>query len=566
MNRKRSVRVSRIACISAAVLLGLTACGTKEDDTQSEQTEEAERVSKGDKKKKDKESKQESQGGEESSSTEREDGREDAEKDAGEKKPENAEKVLPIEIYKQNVYDSCWEEVNLAEMSYDLIYLSEDAAALLPELENALTAWNVSVRDGMTATYENYKIAAKEDCKYNPDYFFGPYSTEQEVSVLRSDNRVLSLGIFSYDYCGGAHGYYAYTGYTVDAVSGRELTIGDVVTDTDKLPELLYERLTTENPEVYFWEDMKDYLEEAFTEADTTLAWSLDYTGLTFYFNPYEIASYADGRFDVTFDFRGYAELFRPYYTEVPDSYVVSSDVYDLDQDGELDTFYVSAWESDYGDYEKIYIGINENTLEREVWALGMDDYLVHTKDAGNFLYVELTRENDYKTLEVYDMNGDAPVYVGCIDNVGLEEVCIGEEQYAKVLLTNPDLFRLRSKMDIMSTYGGYKDYRVGGDGIPVSDDRLYHASYCGVPDWSVLSAKQDVTGVLVDKDGRETGKEYTIPSGTEVTICATDGESFVDFEAGNERVRVYVSCESWPQTIGGIDIEELFDGIMFAG
>ena len=80
------------------------------------------------------------------------------------------------------------------------------------------------------------------------------------------------------------------------------------------------------------------------------------------------------------------------------------------------------------------------------------------------------------------------------------------------------------------------------------------------------MATKQDVTGVLVDEEGRETGNKYTIPSGTEVTICATDGKSFVDLRVGEEKVRVYVVCDIWPQTIDGVDIEELFDGILFAG
>ena len=571
MKRKSFVWAGRLACVTAALMLGLTACGATADDEGSVQTEEDEGESKKDKKKKDKnkdkkESTQESESGEETGSEEDNTGG----TAAGENEPEEESregKVLPIELYTQKAYDNCWEEgVELALMSYNLVCLSEETAVRLPELEKTLAEWNESVKTRMTTTYEEYIVAAKEHYRSDPDYFYSPYSVEQKTSVLRSDDRVLSLELFGYDYSGGAHGYYCYTGYTVDAVTGKELAIGDVMTDTEALPELIYNKLTTENPDTYFWEETKGYLEEAFSETETTLAWSLDYTGLTFYFNPYEIASYADGVFEVTFDFAGYPELFQKYYTEVPDSYVVRSNVYDLDGDGEADTYYVDSRETEYGDCDRLYISINDTTIERETWAWEVDYSLIHTKDAGNYLYVALAHEDDYKSLEVYDMNGSEPIDVGSLGNVGFETVYLGDDRYGEALLTNPENFRMRSRMEIMSSYSGYKDYRVGDDGIPVSEDVLYHTSYSGYPNWSALATKQDVTGVLVDEEGRETGNKYTIPSGTEVTICATDGKSFVDLRVGEEKVRVYVVCDIWPQTIDGVDIEELFDGILFAG
>jgi hypothetical protein len=59
-----------------------------------------------------------------------------------------------------------------------------------------------------------------------------------------------------------------------------------------------------------------------------------------------------------------------------------------------------------------------------------------------------------------------------------------------------------------------------------------------------------------------------TIPAGTQLRMLRTDAESIVDLElVDNGRIaRVEVNKESWPQTIDGIDIEEIFDGIMFVG
>ena len=58
-----------------------------------------------------------------------------------------------------------------------------------------------------------------------------------------------------------------------------------------------------------------------------------------------------------------------------------------------------------------------------------------------------------------------------------------------------------------------------------------------------------------------------TIPAKTALTALRTDNESLFDLSLQDGRIaRVEVSGESFPHTIGGEDIEEIFDGIQFAG
>ena len=174
MKRKSFVWAGRLACVTAALMLGLTACGATADDEGSVQTEEDEGESKKDKKKKDKnkdkkESTQESESGEKTGSEEDNTGG----TAAGENEPEEESregKVLPIELYTQKAYDNCWEEgVELALMSYNLVCLSEETAVRLPELEKTLAEWNESVKTRMTTTYEEYIVAAKEHYRSDPD-------------------------------------------------------------------------------------------------------------------------------------------------------------------------------------------------------------------------------------------------------------------------------------------------------------------------------------------------------------------------------------------------------------
>lgn len=544
-----------LACMTvSALLFGTTACGpaNKTDKTVEQETEE-------------KEDKDPDKDGEKEN-----DKNPDESKDSGDdqKEPESVKNpVYPIEIYKQDFYDSYWEDISLAEVEYDLIYVGEGAAAEFSDLEDTLKARNAEIKDSMTSAFEEYSEMAKEVYQSNPEYFYGPFTLEHRADVMRCDNRVVCIGNFSYDYGGGAHGYYSYSGFNVDSVSGQELKISDVVKDVKSFPELLYEKLVSENPDTGFWENTKEYLAESFDETDTTLAWSIDYSGVSFYFNPYEVASYADGLIEVNFSFGEYPDLFNSYYTEIPNSFIAHS-FCDLNKDGKIDTFSVFPIENEYGDIEKMKISINDNTIERDVYAYGLDYWMVHTKEDKFFLYVQLIRENDFRSMEVYDMNGQLPVYLGELLNVGFGSVCMDADnlEYAMIEFTNPEEFVLESRMSIFSTYSAYKTYHVGSDGMPVSDDKFYRADYVGYPQFAELKTKKEVTGMLVDETGSETGAKFTIAAGTAVRVCATDGDTFVDLEALDKRVRVYVVWEEWPQTIDGVDIEELFEGIMFAG
>ena len=57
------------------------------------------------------------------------------------------------------------------------------------------------------------------------------------------------------------------------------------------------------------------------------------------------------------------------------------------------------------------------------------------------------------------------------------------------------------------------------------------------------------------------------LPKGTELTMVRTDNDSWVDMIYGEmQYVRVRIDEEKWPQTIGGKDIEDIFDNTVFAG
>ena len=84
--------------------------------------------------------------------------------------------------------------------------------------------------------------------------------------------------------------------------------------------------------------------------------------------------------------------------------------------------------------------------------------------------------------------------------------------------------------------------------------------------EWTI-TLKQDLE--VEARDSFDSNDTYTMPlkAGEEITFYATDDNTYVDFKTrGGSFVRIYVDYTEYPQSVNGIDIDELFDGIMFAG
>ena len=59
-----------------------------------------------------------------------------------------------------------------------------------------------------------------------------------------------------------------------------------------------------------------------------------------------------------------------------------------------------------------------------------------------------------------------------------------------------------------------------------------------------------------------------TIPAGTKMTMLRTDNDTIVDLSLEDGRIArvVLEKTDGFPHMVNGKDIEEIWDGIMFAG
>lgn len=132
-----------------------------------------------------------------------------------------------------------------------------------------------------------------------------PLNYRREISVLYNSEYIFTIGVFEGGYTGGAHANYYQTTFNYSLITGQLLSLEHVF-DREKMDELLTAAekifrkqfdLTAKgslNEQGFWFPEDKLYLSSEFYPSKK---------GITFIYNPYEIAPYASGEI----------RLFLPY-------------------------------------------------------------------------------------------------------------------------------------------------------------------------------------------------------------------------------------------------------------
>ena len=471
--------------------------------------------------------------------------------------PEKKEEYL--KITREYVYDSCFEETMIAYGHYNTLNLESTE---YPELTKAVNSYNALLSNEMQAAMDKLEEWGLDEYReYGAESFRGPYVLENDSYIRRADSEVLSVIENVYEYAGGAHGNKFFGFANIDVATGEDLALEDVIVELSLLPGILETELREKYPEVEYWNDslysmLAEYVEPTSQDYQPTFTWTLDYEGVTFYFSDYEISSYVDGTQQVTVTYSEYPSVFnkkffvggaeKNYVLQLPDSWRIS----DVDLYGDGKTDYISVRRNYTGEGENsdsYDVTVNGNTLTQDMYCYDLDTYLVKSEE-DYYLYVHRTMENDYQIVNVYK-----------ITDTSVESV--GEFEGGVEMFTNSKEFEVSRRFDLLSTYQAVAKCYVGEDGLPVE----YNNTYKVLRDM-VLTSITDMTVDLIDEEGNLLGSTYTFPAGTTYRFIATDGSSFVDVEMSDgQRGRLYVTS-GWPIMVNGIDAEELFEMLYFAG
>ena len=480
------------------------------------------------------------------------------------------------------------EESPSSHTRYDVVNLTEDSAKAYPALEAALQNFSDERRahleeirqklDDMTQHLEGEADAAELDL----------YEAT-ELLVRRADASVFSLALSGDSYTGGAHGFYWREGYSFDAQSGERIALSDLIVDEAALRKALAAELEKFYPNVNWAAPLEEQLEqwdvtpseEAPAEGEGefrfTYNWVLDPQGVSFFFNPYELASFADGDQEVAILFSQYPEVFSDRYKQSAETFALSFNKMegiklDLDGDGTADELYSYAdnVEGDYISNLHVFINGEEFIDEESLDAYSYAASLLHMDNENTFLYLIATSDNDWQATHIYKIGVDGMKRIGWVPGGISPDMAESRRERAEGALfaqiTDVEDFWIASRTDVLGTMSCGRPYRVGEDGHPEAKtgcDFIF--------DERELTLKQDASfpEIVEAADGSltETRQMIELHAGDSLRPIRTNKESWTDCVlADGRQLRVDVTFEEWRQLVQGVEVEEMFDGVMFAG
>jgi len=183
----------------------------------------------------------------------------------------------------------------------------------------------------------------------------------------------------------GAHGMYGWQGVNYNTLTGTEISLSSVIKDKSALLEAICRELRQRYPQSRF-DDLEEILR--ITAAEDKLNWTLDPRGITFYFNPYEIASYAEGLLTATILFAEQPEIFTGYYSQTAMAYAQPFDtdyalITSLKDDGRRDVIVVE------GEPAAVRVTVNGKSKTVLGQLTELQPVFVHMEDGCNYIYID---------------------------------------------------------------------------------------------------------------------------------------------------------------------------------
>lgn len=279
----------------------------------------------------------------------------------------------------------------LVRSQYSYVTLGQEDAEAFPEMAEVLSQKAATLENAMLDEFYNLVSFAREELDMNRDGFEAYVST-LDVQVRRADSVVISLLSDSYSDYGQIEKNRALHGSNYDTQSGKELALNDVVEVNNDLAQAVEKELTGRMliGEFYSASAVEDYF--ANTPYDG-FSWTLDYSGVTFYFAPGDLCN--EGAMTATISFAAYPELFNEKYIVAPTAYTVelpldSPFFTQLDADAVFEEISASGYyDEERSHYTKygIYTDTEGQFCEEDCYSYDFHPYYVKA-ESGHYLYL----------------------------------------------------------------------------------------------------------------------------------------------------------------------------------
>ena len=452
---------------------------------------------------------------------------------------------------------------------YDEIFLRDDDAARYPLLAAALEGLNSETK------------TAAQNAQASMNGLTGYNSKELTVSVVRADSNIVSLRLEQIYYTEGATDVESVFAANFDTATGKQLFIGDVVTDGKAFDELLLAAI-----------------KEALPSLSVASADGLEPECLFGYEAIWAVLPNQDNKV-VSIPYSA-SDIFDARLTTAPDSWICdvgarSEGYFDLNGDGSQEHIFMSE---EYMDEWSTKADIHVGDKVHEIEYNGYDCRLYAVRAYGNYyIWYKMNTDNDWPDLRILDPLAEGDMMVG---RYGLDDawewkgdVTVTEE------FTDPADLRMSSRTDAFSTYNAMNDFFVDDDGLLSITSDIWESSSN-----FVLTTKVEISCDAVDGSGNVT-PGAKIPAGTYLRLYRTNdmiyyidqeepAQLFVDvipvsesvFEVHGDadygyrilkegaelpdspvyRITFTRDPDGWQRMVGGLPEDEVFDGCMYAG
>ncbi len=388
-----------------------------------------------------------------------------------------------IGLYKEIHYDPIYEgDTELLRQTWSQLFPGDGdgrsmmPSSSLPGLKGALEEFNYRERRTAADIRKRMQQAAlnelhEEQKLPNPPVFY-PYYSHREIFAKRADQLALSFLCADSSFTHGAHGSYELSGENFDAQTGKRLELTDVFMNVESLPDNVINCLRETYDARVFYDNTDKTVTKSILEGSVN--WTLSSRGVTFYFNPYEIAPYASGLLTATILFDERPGLFRETYNRGAASYAEEIPLWQeacisLQDDGlgKKDRLYVSV------ENENICIKLNDSFLRDPQPAKKASAVFLHTEDNRNYLYVDCisSKENNKRRwLCIYDLNGSTPSLIRTTYYSFFQSLDQDGEKGTHTrqwIITDPHEFSINDTSPAYGDKGKVHVVEIGSEGTP---------------------------------------------------------------------------------------------------
>ena len=293
--------------------------------------------------------------------------------------------------------------------------------------------------------------------------FYGPFERTRDIFVRRADSRVVSLLESGSSYTGGVHGSYGSGGTNFDARTGKKLALSDVCPDTEGLIAAIIAQMGFDYPDASFMQNGSTLMQDMVRQmvSDGSIPWTLDARGISFYFNPYLIASYAEGIFTTTILFSEHPELFAGDYGAGPAAYAM-----------ELQPYLVTRLSDSPRDHrltvsgrdKELVITFGGMNISDPVSVEDIHPVVVGLEDGRHYLYVDCLQEGR-RVIRVYALDMPEPKCIGVQPITLLASPVDREDDKEWYVITDPMDFMATATEDRGIPVGAKLRCRIGIDG-----------------------------------------------------------------------------------------------------